>query len=43
VFQHLKTFLSGRQFHNDSEVKEAKWFGNKFLFFFFDSPSELAF
>jgi hypothetical protein len=24
VFQHLKTFLSGRQFHNDSEVKEAK-------------------
>jgi histone-lysine N-methyltransferase SETMAR len=28
VFLHLKTFLGGRQFHDDSEVKEAinMWF-----------------
>jgi hypothetical protein len=28
VFLHLKTFLGGRRFHNDNEVKEAvnTWF-----------------
>jgi hypothetical protein len=28
VFLHLKTFLGGRQFHEDNEVKEAvnTWF-----------------
>jgi hypothetical protein len=30
VFLHLETFLSGRQFHNDKEVKEAvnTWFAS---------------
>jgi histone-lysine N-methyltransferase SETMAR len=36
VFLHLKTFLGGRRFHEDNEVKEAvnKWFSSQAVSFY---------
>jgi hypothetical protein len=36
VFLHLKTFLGGQRFHDDSEVKEAinTWFASQVASFY---------
>jgi hypothetical protein len=44
VFLHLKTFLSGRQFHNGNEVEEAvnTWFASPAASFYDAGKQELV-
>jgi hypothetical protein len=43
VFLHLKTFLGGRRFHDDNEVKEAAdtWFTSQAASFYFAGIQKL--
>jgi hypothetical protein len=44
VFLHLKTFLAGRRFHGDNEVKEAvnTWFASQAASFYDAGIQKLA-
>jgi hypothetical protein len=44
VFLHLKTSLGGRQFHDDSEVKEAvnTWFASQAASFYNEGIQKLV-
>jgi hypothetical protein len=44
VFLHLKTFLGGQRFHDDSEVKEAinTWFASQAALFYNNGIQKLV-